>query len=175
MWASPQPPAAIRNTHTHTHTRARTHVCTTTDVTRIQKVVAAYYIRAAHAGYLAQLGLFKRPRLDEQRGFCTCGLLVPSLFSLSLSLRPSYGRPEKPRTCSPTRSVQPAAGATQRNQACVCREVLPEFRLNSPRLASLTVLALMLETAEEKKKEKRAEFIRVFNVRLNGSKDADIK
>lgn len=102
-----------------------------------------------------------------------------SFLSLSLSPRPSYGRPEKPRTCSPTRGVEPAAGATRRNQARFCREVLPEFLLNSPRLASLTVPALMLETAEErkkrKKKRKRVEFIRVFNVRLNGSKDADIK
>lgn len=144
-------PSLLQRFATHTH------VCTTTDVTRIQKVVAAYYIRAAHAGYLAQLGLFKRPRLDEQRGFCTCGLLAPSLFSLSLQplwprLPPELRPPRHPPTAHAARR---AAGATQRNQACFCREVLPEFLLNSPRLASLTALALMLETAEERRKKEK--------------------
>lgn len=68
----------------------RTHVCTITDVTRIQKGVAAYYILAAHTGYLAQLGLFKRLRLDKQRGFLN---VQPVLHLLCLCLRRSYGRP----------------------------------------------------------------------------------
>lgn len=53
---------------TQTHTRK--HTSATTDVTRIQEGVAAYYILTAHTRCLAWLGLFKRLRLDKQRGFC---------------------------------------------------------------------------------------------------------
>lgn len=58
---------------THIHT----HMHSITDVTRIQEGVAAYYILTAHTGCLAQLGLFKRLRLDKQRGLCS--LLILSL------------------------------------------------------------------------------------------------
>lgn len=51
---------ACLRTHTHTHT--------ITDVTRIQEGVVAYYVLTAHTGCLAWLGLFKRLRLDKQRG-----------------------------------------------------------------------------------------------------------
>lgn len=49
-----------------------------TDVTRIQEGVAAYYILTAHTRCLAWLGLFKRLRLDKQRGFRLCSLLISS-------------------------------------------------------------------------------------------------
>lgn len=62
-------PAAM---HTRKHTR------TITDVTRIQEGVAAYYILTAHTRCLAWLGLFKRLRLDKQRGFRLCSLLISS-------------------------------------------------------------------------------------------------
>lgn len=66
------------SSYAHTDTHA------ITDVTRIQEGVAAYYILTAHSGCLAWLGLFKRLRLDNQRGFCLCSLLISSL-SLCIS------------------------------------------------------------------------------------------
>lgn len=66
------------SSYAHTDTHA------ITDVTRIQEGVAAYYILTAHSGCLAWLGLFKRLRLDKQRGFCLCSLLISSL-SLCIS------------------------------------------------------------------------------------------
>lgn len=68
------PCASHSDTHTHTHMHA------ITDVTRIQEGVAAYYIPTAHARCLARLGLFKRLRLDKQRGFRSRSLLISSPF-----------------------------------------------------------------------------------------------
>lgn len=66
------PCASHSDTHTHMHA--------ITDVTRIQEGVAAYYIPTAHARCLARLGLFKRLRLDKQRGFRSRSLLISSPF-----------------------------------------------------------------------------------------------
>ncbi len=67
-------PASCSDVHARTHS----HTHAVTDVTRIQEGVAAYYILTAHAGCLARLGLFKRLRLDKQRGLCLCSLLISS-------------------------------------------------------------------------------------------------
>lgn len=66
--------------------RTYTHIRAITDVTRIQEGVAAYYILPAHTGCLAWLGLFKRLRLDKQRGLCLCSLLISSHLFLCLCI-----------------------------------------------------------------------------------------
>lgn len=71
LWCSPWRPAI-----TCPFIRAHGHTHAITDVTRIQEGVAAYYILTAHGGRRAWLGLFKRLRLDKQRGFCLCSLLI---------------------------------------------------------------------------------------------------
>ena len=70
-WCSPWLPAAPCSPHPH-------HTHTITDVTRIREGVAAYYTLTAHTGCLAWLGLFKRPRLNKQRGLCLCSRLISS-------------------------------------------------------------------------------------------------
>ena len=75
------PAVTCESARAHTCARTHTHSQAITDVTRIQEGVAAYYIPAAHTGCRARLGLFKRLRLDRQRGLW---LLQPAHLISSL-------------------------------------------------------------------------------------------
>lgn len=66
------------------HACAHTH--SITDVTRIQEGVVAYYVLTAHTGCLAWLGLFKRLRLDKERGLRSRLISCPSLPYLGVAL-----------------------------------------------------------------------------------------